>query len=157
MASTKRELVEDALGGIGLASYVFDITPEEMQDALRRLDKMMARWSVAGLRLGYNLASPSDPDQDSGLPDHAEDAVTDALSIRLAPKFGKEVTADMRAAATESLVALQAAVAARPQSNLHPSLPLGAGNKPWRRGRVFVGLPVDELLTGEDGPLEFNP
>ena len=40
MGWTKRQFVTQAFEEIGLASYVFDLTPEQLQSALRRLDAM---------------------------------------------------------------------------------------------------------------------
>ena len=48
MGWTKRQFVAQAFEEIGLASYVFDLTPEQLQSALRRLDTMMAAWNALG-------------------------------------------------------------------------------------------------------------
>jgi len=57
---TKRQFIEAAFEEIGLAAYTFDITPEQMNSALRRLDAMMATWNGKGIRLAYPL--PGSPD-----------------------------------------------------------------------------------------------
>jgi hypothetical protein len=53
MGYTKRQFISAAFEEIGLASYVFDLQPEQLQSALRRLDAMMADWNAKGIRLGY--------------------------------------------------------------------------------------------------------
>lgn len=55
MGWTKRQFVTQAFEEIGLASYVFDLTPEQLDSALRRLDTMIASWNALGIRLGYPL------------------------------------------------------------------------------------------------------
>ena len=45
MGYTKRQFVTAALEEIGLASYVFDLQPEQLQSALRRLDAMISEWN----------------------------------------------------------------------------------------------------------------
>ena len=40
MGMTKRQYVDQAFTEIGLAGYVFDITPEEMNTALRQLGQL---------------------------------------------------------------------------------------------------------------------
>mgnify|MGYP003525752305 CR=1 FL=1 len=55
MGWTKRQFVTQAFEEIGLAAYVFDLTPEQLQSALRRLDSMMASWNAKGIRLGYQI------------------------------------------------------------------------------------------------------
>mgnify|MGYP000518919073 CR=1 FL=1 len=45
MSYTKRQFVIAAFEEIGLASYTFDITDDELSSACRRLDAMMAEWN----------------------------------------------------------------------------------------------------------------
>jgi hypothetical protein len=52
MSYSKRQFVEAAFEEIGLASYVFDLQPEQIDSACRRLDTMMAQWNAVGIRLG---------------------------------------------------------------------------------------------------------
>lgn len=155
MGQTKRQLVSTALEGIALASYVFDMTPEEMLSAVNRLDSMMAQWIKAGIRVPYNLADEADADQDSGLPAHAVEAVTAALSIRMAKTFGKTVPPELRAEAARGLQALQTATVQMPTMNLHPSTPVGAGNRRrYGRFRPFVGSPEPTISIGLDSLLD---
>ena len=42
MGWTKRQLVDDAFGTIGLSGYVFNLSPDQKQAALRKLDAMRA-------------------------------------------------------------------------------------------------------------------
>jgi hypothetical protein len=57
MGYSKRQFISAAFEEIGLASYVFDLQPEQLQSAMRRLDAMMADWNGKGIRLGYPLPS----------------------------------------------------------------------------------------------------
>jgi RNase H-fold protein (predicted Holliday junction resolvase) len=52
---SKRQFVEAAFAEIGLASYAFDLQPQDLEQVLRRLDAMMAEWNAKGIRLGYPL------------------------------------------------------------------------------------------------------
>lgn len=157
---TKRQLIEEAFGELALAGYVFDLTPEEMQTALRRMDTMLATWDGKGIRLGYALtAGPdtSDLDQPSGLPDAANEAVYLNLAIRLAAGFGKPLQASTLAAAKQAYDALITAAAMPTQQQLRDTLPRGAGNKPWRTaGNPFISPPdLEPLRVGEGGDLDF--
>ncbi|RBL65198.1 hypothetical protein C3E98_044350, partial [Pseudomonas sp. MWU13-2625] len=69
--ATKQELVDGAYEEIVLAGYVFDLSPEERETGLRRLDRLAAEWDALGIRVGYNLASAdgSSLEDESGLPD----------------------------------------------------------------------------------------
>jgi hypothetical protein len=132
---TKRALISEAFAELGLAASDFDIQPEEIQTALRRLDAMMATWDAKGIRLGYALpANPadSDPDQDSGIPDTAAETVYLNLAMRIAPSFGKVVSVDTRRNAGAGYDRLQIATAQPLPPQQRETMPRGAGNKTWR-------------------------
>lgn len=160
MGWTKRQFVTQAFEEIGLAAYVFDLTPEQLESARRRLDAMMASWNAKGIRLGYPIpSSPQDGnlDAETGVPDAANEAIYLNLGIRLAPSFGKVVSTETKAAAKMAYDTLLSRAALPPQQQLPGSMPSGAGNKPWRvYDDPFLRPPTDPLLAGEDGPFEFN-
>jgi hypothetical protein len=160
MGWTKRQFVTQAFEEIGLAAYVFDLTPEQMQSALVRLDSMMASWNAKGIRLGYPVPSSpqnSDLDEQSNVPDSANEAVYLNLGIRLAPGFGKVVSVETKAAAKSAFDTLLSRAAMPPEQQLPGTMPSGAGNKPWRvYDDPFLRPPVDPLLAGEDGEIQFN-
>jgi hypothetical protein len=131
MGYTKRQFVTAALEEIGLASYVFDLQPEQLQSALRRLDALMADWNGKGIRLGYPLPSSpqdSDLDEESNVPDAANEAVILNLAIRLAPSYGKQVAIETKASAKQGYDVLLQRATVPPQQQLPGSLPSGAGN-----------------------------
>lgn len=162
MAWDKRTLVNMAFDELALAGYVFDLTPEEINTAILRMDSMMATWEVAGIRVGYFRSQDpknADPDQDSGLPDEANEAVYLNLAIRLASSFGKQIPLSTTAPAKQAYDLLLGRCLSE---NVIPmqqrgNLPAGAGWKlrnGWRG--PFVTPPTDTLTTGPDGPLDFN-
>lgn len=156
---TKRQLIEQAYESFGLASYVFDLSPEAMNSALNSLDSMMASWGAIGIRLGYLLpASPgeSDLDQPSGLPDYANEAVYLALAIKRATTVGKVVSRDAKVEANSAYGRMLTKMATENLREMqYPRLtPAGAGNKPYRYERgPFLQPPVDPITVGGDGPL----
>lgn len=160
MGWTKRQFVNQALEEIGLASYVFDVTPEQLQAALRRLDAMMASWNALGIRLGYPLPSSpqdSDLDEQTNVPDSANEAIYTNLGIKLAPSYGKQVMNETKATARSSYNTLLSIAAMPNQQQLPGTMPSGAGNKPWRvYDDPFIRRPVDPVLAGQDGPIEFT-
>jgi hypothetical protein len=159
---TKRQIVDEAFGELALQGYVFDVTPEEQQTALRRLDTMMATWEARGVRVGYAFPSSpdtSDLDTDSGLPDRAVETTYLNLAIRIATGFGKTPASATRLAASEGYDALLWAAAQPQQQQLPNTLPRGAGNKPWRTAnQPFFQTPnEDPLPTSRGGDLDFLP
>lgn len=151
MGWTKRQHVEQAFTELALGRG-FDLDPEQLEDGLRRLDSMMALWDGKGIRLGYALPSSPDAsniDDDSGLPDTANEAVYLNLAIRLAPGYGKTISPDTRMLAKQAYDALLVD-AAQPPAHAARSVPVGAGGKPWRTGRTFTSPPADPLLADDD-------
>jgi len=161
MSWTKRQFINAALEEIGLASYVFDIQPEELESALRRLDAMMADWNVRGIRIGYPLSSitSSSVAQETSVPDSANEAIISNLGMRLAPSYGAIVPREVKISAKNGLMTLltRAGVTQPQEKQLPSSLPVGAGNKPWRySGDNFMPEPTDNVDAGPDSELDFN-
>ena len=160
MAYTKRQFVEAALTEIGLASYVFDIQPEQLEYARRRLDAMMADWNGKGLRLSYPI--PASPEQGSlaeetNVPDSANEAVILNLAVRLAPSYGKQIMPDTRLLAKTAYDTVLQRATAPIELQFPDTLPSGAGSKYWRDADdPFMPTPVDPVETGPEGILEFN-
>ena len=159
---TKGQIIDQAFEELGLAGHVFDMTPEEQQSALRRLDTMMALWEAKGVRVGYLLASaPNDSDLNaaSGLPDAAVEASYLNLAMRLAAAFGKVLSTDTRRAAREAYDTLLWAAAQPIEQQLPNTMPRGAGNKPWRSvNHPFFGRPDGSPLgTSQGGDLDIRP
>jgi hypothetical protein len=150
MGWTKRELIDEAFGELALQGYEFDITPDEQQTALRRLDTMLATWEAKGVRVGYAFpSSPDDSDLDtpSGLPDSAVETVYLNLAIRLASGFGKQISSDTRRAAREGYDTLLWAAAQPIEQQLPSTMPRGAGNRIWRNSqRPYFPPPDDDPL-----------
>lgn len=161
MSWTKRQIINSAYEEIGLASYVFDLSPEQLESALRRLDSMMALWAEKGILVGFPVPeSPQNSDitQDTGIADYAAEAIYLNLGLRLAPPVGKVVSAETKAAAKSAFDALAVRFAFPNQQQYSAGLPAGAGAKTWRlQGDPFLPSPdTSPLTTGESGQLTFN-
>ena len=153
MGWTKRQFVEAAFEEIGIASYSFDLMPEQLDSALRRLDAMLATWNARGLRLGYPLPSRpqnSDLDEDTNVPDSANEAIITNLAIRLAPGLGKAVSGETRGIASASYDSLLNSVAMPNEMSFPGTLPSGAGNRRRQSGEFIIG-PAAPVLAGGDG------
>ena len=154
---TKRQFISAAFEEIGLANYVFDLQPEQWASALMRLDAMMAAWNAQGIRIGYPI--PSGPvdgnlDEETSVPDSANDAIITNLAVRIAPAYGKQVAPETKIAARETLRILQTKATIPIERQTPAGMPLGAGYK--RRHDHFTPTPTDRLLTGDDAPFDFE-
>ena len=159
MGYSKRQFIAAAFDEIGLATYAFDMQPEQFEAALRRLDAMMADWNGKGIRLGYPLPdSPqnSDLDSKSEVPDAAFEAIICNLALRIAPSYGKQVSQQTAIAARSAYQTLLSRATMPPEMQLPGSMPSGAGNKPWRvYDEPFLRRPVDPVMAGADGALNY--
>ena len=160
MSYSKRQYVEAAFAEIGMAGYVFDLQPQDLEQALRRLDAMMAEWNAKGIRLGYPLpGSPqfSDINVQSEVPDSANEAIITNLGMRLAAGYGKAVMPQTMMVAKQAYNTLLARATFPVQQQLPGTMPAGAGTKPWRvYDNPFIRPPVDPVQVGPDGVLELN-
>ena len=160
MSWTKRQYIVQAFEEIGLASYVYDLQPEQLQSAARRLDAMMAMWNGRGIRLGYPIpSSPEDTDldQETGVPDSANEAVYLNLGVKLGPGFGKAVPMETKVAAKDAYNVVLARATKPPVMQLPKTMIRGAGQKPWRfNSDPFIDPPTDPLKAGDDSVLDFE-
>lgn len=152
MPYTKRNVVYGAYEELNLAGYEFNLTPEEMEFGLHRLDDMMASWDGQTVSLGYNTPlNPDDSDLDDlcGTPDWARLAMKLNLAVQLAAAFGKQLSPSTL---SNAKIAFDRMLAGRaiPQMQLPQNLPTGAGNQRWGLWRKFF-QPTDPL-TQQNGP-----
>lgn len=148
-----------AFSSIGLASYVFDLQPGHLEDAMRTLDSMMAAWNAEGLRLSYPIPSSpesSDLDQETTVPDSANEAIIMNLGIRLAAQFGKTISPDLKTVAKQAKAILLSRSTQAIEKQYPETLPLGAGNKQYLNDRVFYPPPEDKVAVGDDDLLEYE-
>lgn len=160
MGWTKRQLVDDGYGTIGLSGYVFNLSPEQKQSALRQLDAMMATWEGRGLRLGYLMPSSpdeSDLDQDSGIPQQAAEAVFLNLGLRLAKGIGKVPSQDHKQEAHQAYQSLLTKYGVPiPEMQMPSTMPRGAGNKPVRSD-TFMPAPTEVQEPEAQLPFRIRP
>lgn len=149
MGWTKKQFIEQAFDEIGLASYVFDMSASDLQNALRKLDSMVATWNGNGMMLSYPLPSSpstSDINIELNIPDYANEAIYTNLAARLASSFGKTASIEtMRSAKASYQVLLNRSYVPR-EMQFPSTMPAGAGNKTWRiSGDPFLNKPVERL------------
>lgn len=148
--ATKLQIIEGAFSELGMSGYSVDMQPEEKQDALRKLDTMLAMWAGKGIRLGY---SGADGNQDDAMqtPLWADDAIQLSLAIRLAPSFGKTPSVETKIAAREAMAVVYGRCI-QPSNKPIPGY-AGAG-----RGWTYAqnAQPLPEIDLGNSGVLDFE-
>lgn len=156
MSWTKRQIIQQAFDEIGLAPYVFDLTADQLESALRRLDSMISMWDSKGVRLGYPLSSSpqnSDLDSATNMPDIAVEAVFLQLAIRIAPSYGKVVSAETKAAAKQAYDSLLVLFATPPEMHIPSGFPIGAGYKTYSTDDPFTSR-EEPIHVGGDSVLD---
>lgn len=151
--TTRRDIIIQAYGELGLAEYNFDLSPEEWATARRRLDSMMAQWETL-VSIGYLM--PSDPDDsdlddDTNLPQGTVDAVALNLALQLAPGLGKTPAIETKIAAKDGKNRVLAQFAVIPQKQYSGNLPVGSGNKPLPGYNGYF-RPRKVVSVTENGP-----
>lgn len=157
MSYTKRQFVVEAYTELGMADYIFDLQPEQLVGACRRLDAMMAEWNGRGIQLNYILpTSPENTnlDDETNVPDWANEAVFLNLAVKLAPMHGKMVSPDTRASAKMAFSTAQARTSKDVEMQLPDGVPLGAGYK--RITEPFTDVPDDPNFIEEPEDLIFE-
>lgn len=133
MSWTKRQIIEQAYEELGLAAMFYDLQPEQIESARRKMDSMVAGWSTKNIQVGYPLpseANSSDVDQETNVPDYAVEALYLNLAIKIAPSHGKALIPETKIAAKAAYnTVLQKAVSNPPKMKYSCELPSGAGNK----------------------------
>lgn len=156
---TKRQIIEQSYDELALAGYVFDLTPEELLSAARRLNGIVAAWINQGVTVPFAFdPEPTEDalDGDSGLPLTAYDAAYMALAVRTAASKGKALSPVTKGAARAAFDALLSDSVKRgliPQS-YRSGTPLGAGTRTFDRSEQYATVPDPAPLgIAEDGGL----
>jgi hypothetical protein len=158
MAWTKRQIIEQAFEEMGLASYVYDLSADQLQSALRRLDLMVASWQTKNIQIGYPLSTfpeNSNIDEEIQTSLNNNEALVMNLAVRLAPSYGKVIQPETKVTAKLLYDQLLIDAAAPIEQQYVKTLPLGAGYK--RTERVFVDSPnLNPLQVGENDQMLFR-
>ena len=153
MTLTNRKLIESAYRAVGLNAAIFDLTPDDLQNALDDLGPMLAGWAKKGIRISYAGGGIED---ESGIPDYAVEAVTLNFGIKLGEQLGKQIAPNASGNAKRAYNDLLTATAQTPNVRRDVDyVPSGAGNYNWD-GRITLVPDPEPLTTGKDGPLNLG-
>jgi len=149
--TTKRQIVLQAFKNTSLAAYVFDLRPEELQDAVTELDQMMAMWAANDVNLGYVVGD--ELDDESGIALANLPAVVSNLAMTICTLFGRQPPAALAANAAQSYAGLltQAMINVDATRPMQGHIPYGAGNRRLGTpGPVFI--PADSTTPLQQRP-----
>lgn len=134
-STTKRQLVEQMFTECALNGWEYDLTAEEKDTALTRLDALMWELRGRGIDVGYNFPNAiggGNLNDVLGCPDQAFFGLAVLGAKRLCPTMGKALSKESREALNDAMKAVRSAASGFvPTMVLAPGTPIGAGNKPW--------------------------
>jgi len=141
MTYTKQDVLAQAFEELGLAGYIFDITPDELVSALRRLDSMMSTrpWNILDHTDGLEALTGMEAGGEY------RDAIAYNLAVRLAPQFGKTPPTLTLVEAKKGLGTV-AALWPIPTASMSSRTPRGAGN----RGGIWSSAFYPQTVVEDD-------
>jgi hypothetical protein len=149
--STALQIIEDAFDSLEIKSAEVDLETDEINNGIRRLNRMMTAWAQQGINLSYTkIENSSDI---VTIPDWAEEAVVSHLAIRLAPSFGVTATPSLVAIASESFKYLRENTVDLGEVNFPTTLPVGAGNNYINDENFFTDSSESTIQTNDDSDL----
>jgi len=147
----KRHIIELAFSECAMAGYEFGRTPEEVNDALLRLNGMMAEWkALRGIDLGYDQPDQGvgTADELSGIPLEAMNVIASFLALRIAPMMGAALSSEAKGNLVRSLVLLEAHYFDPTPMPHDAYTPAGAGNHNMLLGPFMADLTSTATGTG---------
>ena len=154
MSWTKEQFVLKAYAEIGFSNRIYDLKPEHLEYGLTSMDAMIATWNELGIRLGYLIPDSyenSNLNDETNVPDRANQAIYTNLAIRIADTLGKVVSENLKLIADSSYAVVLGRAALPNPRRMPNDMPRGAGNKGWRQNRPFISSPPDKIDVGSGG------
>ena len=149
MGYSKRQFIIAALEEAGLANYVYDLAPEQIQSACRKMDQMIGTWQGKGINLSYPTAidpENTDVDTETNVPAWANEAIVTNLAVKLGPQYGKNLSVETKMAAKSAYEVLLLQNASVIPMQFPNTLPIGGGNKRNLLPAPFMPTPDDSSI-----------
>ena len=103
-----------------------DIEPNEMNDGISTYNNLIAQLQIDGVTFGASKVD--DKEDDTEVPDWAQEMIETQIAIRLADEFNRPVTSVLAARTSRALKAVMRMVRRQRQSAFPNTLPVGSGN-----------------------------
>ncbi len=151
---TAQEITDGALSKIRVKKGGIDPSAADTADAIRRMNLLFGSWAGAGIDIGAQKAS--NPEDETNVPDFAQEAVEYALGARLATEYGYSPTPafalEMRTTKREMLNK----IIVMPETLFPKTLPVGAGNFGihYNNSQFYNDFGAQDLLSNDGVALE---
>jgi len=152
---TAATIIKSALQEILVQASESDLEADEIQDGIRYLNRMMAKYAAQGITLGYTqVTSLADP---ITVPDGALDGMVKNLALSLQPQFaapGTPVSQLLALQAREGLDTMRQIAIQSIGPTFYPdTLPRGSGNEEQTAFRAdhFYTTPEEQIELEQGG------
>ena len=141
---TKNEVINRAYSQLRISGLTVTPQPGEMQNALNRLESMMAEYDGRNICLDYIFEEVPALDSSTGVDTQFNQMMETNLALRLVPDFGKQIKQDdslvlLGKQATQSLSNASARSAIVNRTTYPRRQAIGSGNTfRWQRWRRFT-------------------
>jgi len=149
--TTANELINDAFDLLEIKSAEVELEDDEINTAIRRMNRMITSWAQEGMNLGYSKVTLKT--ETVTIPDWSEEAVVALLAVRLAPAFGVPLTQALQAQAAGSLKNLQQQLITIGDVQFPSNLPIGSGNAYRNDQNFYADSKTNTLTTNAKGEL----
>ena len=151
---TKGDLVNQMFVMLRISGITANPSPEDMEDALNILERIVLALENKGLFLGWNKSSNlfmPNPDEQSGLGDKNVNAIVLLLAKNVAPTFGKALSNDLLDELKDAMEALYSS--APPTRVQNPYQPAGQGDRRFCHSDRYYNryMPSEERLNVTNG------
>lgn len=151
MSETAATVITSALQEILVQASEAPLEPDEIQDAIRYMNRFMAQLAADGIALGYtDVASTSDA---ITIPDGAINGLVFNLAIKLASQFGKAVSPELALNAREAKNTMRNIAVTIGRSHFPNTLPIGSGNEFDGGATHFYPDNTGQILNEQTGPI----
>lgn len=100
----KLDIINMAFDELGLSGYIYDLEPEQLELANKKIGAMVASWSLGSAHTQWPITTPYTDETD--IANNIIEAVYLNAAIRLAPSLGKVAMPDTKIAAKKALEAI---------------------------------------------------
>lgn len=121
------DIIDDALGLIGVLAETEEASLEQCEHALRKLNNLLSQWLLDGIDLEWSPQTMDDIGAEAPLPVGTENAVIYYLAFAEAPHYGKQVTPEMASAGASFYAALLRRAMNDQLNEVRSGLPYGDG------------------------------
>lgn len=132
------DIIRDALEQLRVADANSTVDENDAATGLRALNAMMRAWEADGLSLGWSDVAATQDDMPT--PPETDEAIGANLAVRLAAKYGANVSQTTVALASSGVSLVRAMVANNDYARCsYEDLPRGTGQRfggGWRQGFV---------------------